>query len=25
VPGSLMYRELQSGGLSYRTYSFVKD
>jgi ubiquinone/menaquinone biosynthesis C-methylase UbiE len=25
VPGSLMYRQLQSGGLSYRTYSFVKD
>jgi hypothetical protein len=25
VPGSLMYRELQSGGLSYRTYTFVKD
>jgi cytochrome P450/ubiquinone/menaquinone biosynthesis C-methylase UbiE len=25
VPGSLMYRELQSGGLSYRIYHFVKD
>ncbi|MDT5177640.1 MAG: hypothetical protein QOJ95_1838 [Mycobacterium sp.] len=25
VPGSLMYRELQTGGLSYRTYSFAKD
>jgi len=25
VPGSLMYRELEKGGLSYRMYSFTKD
>ncbi|WP_163798002.1 phthiotriol/phenolphthiotriol dimycocerosates methyltransferase [Mycolicibacterium sediminis] len=25
VPGSLMYRELERGGLSYRIYHFVKD
>jgi hypothetical protein len=25
APGTLMYRELQRGRLSYRMYSFIKD